>query len=89
MVLASKVYFNEGHLSKQAIEREIEGTLRRLGTDYLYVTSLFVLLGILRYLQRTLVDNESGSPTRILLHDRFVQFAIAGWLLVFGIIIYS
>ena len=35
MVLASKVYFNEGHLKKQAIEREIEGTLRRLGTDYL------------------------------------------------------
>ena len=35
VVLASKVYFNEGHLKKQAIEREIEGTLRRLGTDYL------------------------------------------------------
>ncbi len=35
MVLASKVYFNEGHLSKAAVEREIEGTLRRLGTDYL------------------------------------------------------
>ena len=35
VVLASKVYFNEGHLSKQAIEREIEGTLKRLGTDYL------------------------------------------------------
>ncbi len=35
VVLASKVYFNEGHLSKEAIGREIEGTLRRLGTDYL------------------------------------------------------
>ena len=35
VVLASKVYFNEGHLSKAAIEREIEGTLKRLGTDYL------------------------------------------------------
>lgn len=35
VVLASKVYFNEGHLSKEAIAREIEGTLRRLGTDYL------------------------------------------------------
>ena len=35
VVLASKVYFNEGHLSRAAIEREIEGTLRRLGTDYL------------------------------------------------------
>ena len=35
VVLASKVYFNEGRLSAAAIEREIEGTLRRLGTDYL------------------------------------------------------
>ena len=35
VVIASKVYFNEGHLSSAAIEREIEGTLKRLGTDYL------------------------------------------------------
>lgn len=35
VVIASKVYFNEGMLSRQAILREIEGTLRRLGTDYL------------------------------------------------------
>ena len=34
VVLASKVYFNEGRLSKQAIRREIDGTLKRLGTDY-------------------------------------------------------
>ncbi len=35
VVLASKVFFNEGHLSRTAIEREIDGTLRRLQTDYL------------------------------------------------------
>lgn len=35
VVLASKVYFNDGHLSAQAIAREIDGTLKRLGTDYL------------------------------------------------------
>lgn len=35
MVIASKVYFNEGCLSKEAIQQEIEGTLKRLGTDYL------------------------------------------------------
>lgn len=35
IVLASKVYFNDGHLSKEAINREIDGTLKRLGTDYL------------------------------------------------------
>ena len=35
VVLASKVFFNEGHLSRAAIVREIDGTLGRLGTDYL------------------------------------------------------
>lgn len=35
VVLASKVYFNEGNLSKAAINREIELTLKHLGTDYL------------------------------------------------------
>ena len=35
VVIASKVYFNEGHLSAKAIKREIEGSLKRLGTDYL------------------------------------------------------
>ena len=35
VVVASKVYFNEGHLSKEAISREIDGTLKRLNMDYL------------------------------------------------------
>ena len=35
VVIASKVFFNEGCLSKEAILREIDGTLQRLGTDYL------------------------------------------------------
>lgn len=35
VIIASKVYFNEGRLSRKAILREIEGTLKRLDTDYL------------------------------------------------------
>ncbi|OCF94602.1 oxidoreductase [Gilliamella sp. wkB195] len=43
VVLATKVYFNEGHLSKAAIEKEIDGSLKRLGTDYvdLYIIHRF------------------------------------------------
>lgn len=43
VVLASKVYFNDGRLSKEAIAREIDGTLKRLGTDYmdLYIIHRF------------------------------------------------
>ena len=35
VIIASKVYFNPGRLSRAAIRREIEGSLKRLGTDYL------------------------------------------------------
>ena len=43
VILATKVYFNEGHLSKTAIQREIDGSLKRLGTDYvdLYIIHRF------------------------------------------------
>lgn len=43
VVIATKVYFNEGKLSKTAILREIDGSLKRLGTDYvdLYIIHRF------------------------------------------------
>lgn len=43
VVIASKVYFNPGRLSREAIHREIDGTLRRLGSDYfdLYIIHRF------------------------------------------------
>lgn len=43
VVIATKVYFNEGKLSRSAIIREIDGSLKRLGTDYvdLYIIHRF------------------------------------------------
>mgnify|MGYP000921108713 CR=1 FL=1 len=43
VVLATKVYFNEGKLSREAILREIDLSLKRLGTDYvdLYIIHRF------------------------------------------------
>ena len=43
VILATKVYFNEGYLSKEAIAREIDGSLKRLATDYvdLYIIHRF------------------------------------------------
>ena len=43
VVIASKVYFNPGRLSAEAIHREIDGTLKRLGTDYL---DLYLFTGL-------------------------------------------
>lgn len=60
----------------------------RMQSPYLYVSSVWVLAGLIRYLQLTIVDVRSGSPTRVLLHDRFVQGCIVGWLFTFAIILY-
>lgn len=60
----------------------------RMNTHYLYLTSIFVLAGIIRYLQITLVEDKSGSPTRILMKDRFIQLCILAWIISFIIIIY-
>lgn len=61
---------------------------KRLGNHYIYITSIFVLAGILRYLQVTIVEEKSGSPTKILLRDRFLQLCIVGWIMTFLLIIY-
>ncbi|MGI5898082.1 MAG: decaprenyl-phosphate phosphoribosyltransferase [Candidatus Dojkabacteria bacterium] len=64
-------------------------TIQRYDSDYIYITSVFVLLGILRYLQITMVTKDSGSPTEVLYKDKVLQLAILGWLLSFGIIMYA
>ena len=62
--------------------------IERFHSRYLYLTSIFVLMGIIRYLQVTIVDLKSSNPTKILLRDRFIQCCIAGWIGLFIIIIY-
>ena len=60
----------------------------RFHSHYVYITSVYVLAGIIRYLQVTLVDVRSGSPTKILLKDRFIQACIIGWVMTFFFILY-
>lgn len=62
--------------------------VERIGSQYLYTTSLFVLAGILRYMQLTFVSQKSGSPTDVLLHDHFIHACILGWVVAFTIILY-
>ena len=40
------------------------------------------------YLQLSMVDVRSGSPTRILVKDRFIQLCIIGWIATFAVILY-
>lgn len=58
------------------------------GTQYLYLTSGYVILGLLRYIQLAVVDEKSGDPTKAMLHDRFTQLIVVAWCLTFLIIIY-
>jgi decaprenyl-phosphate phosphoribosyltransferase len=60
----------------------------RLGTYRLYYTCLFVMAGIMRYLQIIYVSADSGSPTKILYKDRFIQITILLWIASFISIIY-
>ena len=62
--------------------------MARFNSHYVYLTSIFVLVGIIRYLQITIVYLKSGNPTRIFLRDRFIQACIIGWVITFIIIIY-
>ena len=60
----------------------------RFHAPYLYLTSIFVLVGLLRYMQLTVVDEVSGDPTKILLRDRFTQAIVVAWIMSFLVIIY-
>src|SRR5258708_6937734 len=60
----------------------------RMNTNRLYYTCLFVMGGIMRYLQIIYVTADSGSPTKILYKDRFIQVVIILWIASFYSIIY-
>ena len=62
--------------------------IERAHSEYLYLTVLFVILGILHYLQITFIEKDSGSPTRIVLNDHFMQLTLFGWIASFALIIY-
>ena len=57
--------------------------VEKFNTSNLYLTSIFVILGILRYMQITFVEQNSGSPTKVVLTDRFLQITILLWLISF------
>jgi len=64
------------------------GVVKNFNNEYLYVTTVFVILGIFRYMQISLVYKKSGSPTEILYKDRFLQLTIAGWAVLFLLLVY-
>ena len=62
--------------------------IAQFGTDKLYLTSILVILALLRYLQIAVVDEKSGDPVKVVLSDRATQFILMAWVLFFLVLIY-
>jgi len=62
--------------------------IEKFDNENLYLTSLFVIFGIMRYLQITFVEKKSGSPTEVILKDKIMQINLILWILSFVWIIY-
>lgn len=65
-----------------------EEVINRMGNSYLFLTSIWVLAGLFRYLQNMAVYGLSGSPTKSIIKDHFIQLCIIGWIASYFIIIY-
>jgi 4-hydroxybenzoate polyprenyltransferase len=60
----------------------------KLGTERLYYTVPFVVLGVFRYLFLVYGREEGGSPTDLLLADIPLQIGIAGWIVTVFVLLY-
>ena len=62
--------------------------IQKFQNENLYLTTLFVIFGVMRYLQMTFVEKNSGSPTEIIVKDKVMQINLLLWILSFIWIIY-
>lgn len=62
--------------------------MQHWNTYRLYYTTLFVIVGLMRYLQITFIEKNSGSPTDLLYKDKFLQATLVLWVISFYLIIY-
>lgn len=63
--------------------------MARLHSPYVYVTALPVFLGIMRYLQLSIVREAAGSPVHLLLREPFLLVLVVVWLGLFYGLLYA
>lgn len=68
------------------VSEEVEA---RYDSEYLFLTCIFVIAGLMRYLQITMVEKKSGSPIKILYKDYFILAVLAAWILSFYLLLYA
>ena len=57
-------------------------------SDWVFITLIFVILGILRYLQLISVYRNKCSPIQMLYTDYFLQIVVLLWVISFVLILY-
>lgn len=57
--------------------------IEQFHSPYLYITNIFVIVGIIRYLQIIFVEVKNHCPAKVLLKDHFIQLCIVGWGITF------
>ena len=57
-------------------------------SNLLYVSIIFVINGIFRYLQLSFVNQSTFSPTKVVLTDKFIQITILGWFILMSYLLY-
>lgn len=60
----------------------------RTNFHYAYLTSIFVIIGLLRYMQQASIEGKSGNPTKLVLKDRFLQAVVILWGVAYLAMIY-
>jgi len=63
-------------------------TVKNVGSTRLYYTCIFVFAGLMRYLQIIYISTDSGSPTKILYKDRFIQITLLLWTASYIFLLY-
>ncbi len=63
-------------------------TINKFNSKYIYLTSIFVILGFLRYFQITFVQQKSGNPVNLLYRDKPLLMICSLWFIVFISLIY-
>lgn len=62
--------------------------MHRLDSNLVYLTSIFVMLGLMRYLQQIIVKKSTKSPVQMLFSDRFLLVVVIAWAASFVFILY-
>ncbi|WP_381502133.1 UbiA prenyltransferase family protein [Spirosoma flavum] len=60
--------------------------INRVHSEYIYLTIFPVIMGFIRYFQVIYVNNNTGSPTKLILSDGQLQFWVALWIISYTIL---